>query len=379
MLRGSVKNFPAEAHRFFSFFFFYIKKKTLGFSRGFEQSKNLLVKFFMIKRGRYSRPFLHITTMVVLGIGMLVAPLLADTYPVFSSQASSVLSAEVSPVPQSVNVDQDVFQTQVSAKPRDAIITYTVEKGDTVSAIARKFSTPDNPISTDTIRWANDIQDDNIAVGDQLKILPVSGVAHKVESGDSVYSIADKYKVNAQNIVEYPFNDFANPETFSLIIGEIIIVPGGVPPEDQSNYKNAEPAPFIAQSSGSMPVLSGGWSWPVGDSIITQYASWYHMALDIAGPIGTPVYAAHSGTVERVSVGTWDDGYGTNVWVNDGDGIETHYAHLNSVNVSVGQQVTGGQSVVGFRGNTGRSTGPHTHFEIRVNGTLVNPLVYVHP
>src|SRR6267154_6619941 len=103
------------------------------------------------------------------------------------------------------------------------------------------------------------------------------------------------------------------------------------------------------------------------------------MALDIAGPIGSAVYAAHSGTVDSVSVGTFDTGYGNNVWIDDGDGIRTHYAHLNSVNVSAGQRVTGGQSVIGFRGNTGRSTGPHTHFEVEVNGSLINPLTYVSP
>jgi len=80
-----------------------------------------------------------------------------------------------------------------------------------------------------------------------------------------------------------------------------------------------------------------------------------------------------------VIVGVWDGGYGNSVWVNDGDGIKTHYAHLSGTNVSAGQSVVGGQTIVGFRGNTGRSTGSHTHFEIQVNGVLVNPLNYVRP
>ena len=206
--------------------------------------------------------------------------------------------------------------------------------------------------------------------------MPVTGVAHKVQPGDTIYTIADKYKTNAQGIVDFPFNTFADPETFAMVAGQMIIVPGGVVPAAQTEYVPQQEDVHLA--TGPMPVSVSGWYFPVA-GLITQYPSWYHMALDIAGPIGEPVYAAHSGTVQRVSLGTYDGGYGNNVWINDGDGIRTHYAHLNAANVSAGQAVVGGQTIIGFRGNTGRSTGPHTHFEIEVNGALINPLNYVHP
>jgi murein DD-endopeptidase MepM/ murein hydrolase activator NlpD len=365
-----VKNHTGELKGFLDFLFFYTKRKLVNFSVRFEKNKNKLVKFFLMKRGRYNRPFLHLTTMGVLGIGVLIAPFLADTFPIFASQKDTLTLAASSAEKQSVLVGDEVFQTQVSSKPRDKVTNYQVERGDNLATIAKKFG-----ISEDTIRWQNNLKDDTLSVGDTLQILPVTGVAHKVEAGETVYTIAKKYNTDPQKIVDFPFNEFAgNGEDFALVTGEVLYVPDGVPPDQQATAPKQE----VQVASGPVAVATGGWYFPV-QGIITQYPSWYHMALDIAGSIGTSVYAAHSGTVDRVSVGTYDTGYGNNVWIDDGDGIRTHYAHLNSVNVSVGQRVTGGSSVIGFRGNTGNSTGPHTHFEIQVNGTLINPLTYVNP
>jgi len=359
-----------EAKEFFEFLFFYVKKKLINFSVRFEKNKNKLVKFFLMKRGRYNRPFLHLTTMGVLGIGVLVAPFLANTYPIFGAQTTNLALASSDAAKQSALSEGDVFQTNISQKPRDKVLTYTIERGDTLATIAQKFG-----ISEDTIRWENNLTTDSLSIGDTLQILPVSGIAYKVEAGDTIYTIAKKFNVDAQKIADYPFNEFSGDgTTFGLVTGEVLIVPDGVDPSAQSTY--VQPEVQVAQ--GPVAVATGGWYFPV-QGIITQYPIWYHMALDIAGPIGTPVYAAHSGTVDYVSVGTYDTGYGNNVWVNDGDGIRTHYAHLNSVAVSVGDHAIGGQTVVGYRGNTGHSTGPHTHFEVQVNGVLVNPLTYVSP
>ncbi len=342
----------------------------MRFSVRFEKNKNYLVKFFIMKRGRYNRPFLHLATMGVLAVGILIAPYLTDTYPIFAAK-SPVFAQQSDEVSQStIEVGQEVFETERSQKPRDKIITYSVEKGDTIVTIAKKFD-----ISADTIKWENDIDGIEIlSIGQELKILPVTGVAHKVAPQETIYSISEKYKTNAQGIADFPFNTFADPETFAMVAGQIVIVPGGVPPSDQPQYIKKQPV-YVA--SGPMPVSTGGWYFPVTGGV-SQYPAWYHMAVDVSGPIGTPVYAAHSGTVEQV-IGGWDGGFGNNVWINNGDGIKTHYAHLSGSNVSAGQSVVGGQTVIGWRGNSGRSTGPHTHFEIQVNGVLVNPLNYVHP
>lgn len=368
---SSPSQFKRNITDFFEFFFYYIKKKILDFSVFFERNKNRLVKVFLMKRGRYNRPFLHLTTIGFLAAGVLIAPFLSDTYPIFAPQAAALDLASPSSTKQSVLTGEEVFQTQVSEKPRDKIIDYTVEKGDTVSTIAQKFSKKDNPISEDTIRWANGLNSDSLNIGDTLKILPVTGIAHKVEPGDTVYSIAKKYNTDAQKIVDFTFNEFANAETFTLVSGQMLIVPDGIKPSAQPFIK---PQVYIAQ--GPIPVASGGFTFPLRGGI-SQYYTGYHPGIDITAPIGTPIVSAHSGTVTQVSVGTYDGGYGTNVYVSNGAGIVSHYAHMSGINVSVGQQVVGGSSVVGWVGMTGRTTGPHVHFEIRSGGATVNPLGYV--
>ncbi len=359
-----LSKFFSELSLFLNFFYSYIKKKVLSLSFYFEKNKNILVKLFTIKRGRYNRSFLHFAVMVVLGVGVLLAPFLASTYPVLSSKAASNL--DFPSQSQSIIVGEDVLKTDISQKPRDKIINYTVERGDTISTIANKFG-----ISEKTVKWANDLTNDNITVGDELKILPVTGISYKVAKGDTVYSIAKTFDTDPQKIVDFPFNDFANPETFSLVEGQILIVPDGIKPSEQPFIKQQI---FIAQ--GPVSISSAGFTWPV-HGVISQFASWYHMALDIESPVGTPIVSAQSGTVAKVITGTWDGGYGNNVYISDGSGYETHYAHMSAANVSVGDKVTAGKTVIGWVGLTGRTTGSHVHFEVIKNGTLVNPLPYL--
>lgn len=350
---------------FFDFLYFYLKKKTLFFFTFLENIKNILVKFFMMKRGRYNRPFLHIATLGLLAVGVLIAPFIADTYPIFANSSTVQHLPSPGNQDQSISVDNDIFKTE-SLKIRTAIVTYTVEPGDTISTIAKKFE-----ITINTIKWENDLTGDDLSVGQSIRILPVTGISYKVVSGDTVYTIAKKFDTNAQKIVDWPFNNFANPETFSLVTGQMLLVPDGIKPSEQ---------PFIKQevyyAQGPVSVSGGGFTWPT-NGLITQFASWYHMALDIAAPVGTPIYAAHNGTVTIVQVGGWNYGFGTNVYIDKGDGIVSHYAHMMAVNVGIGQQVIGGKTIVGWIGMTGNTTGPHVHFEIMKNNVKVNPLPYL--
>jgi murein DD-endopeptidase MepM/ murein hydrolase activator NlpD len=98
-----------------------------------------------------------------------------------------------------------------------------------------------------------------------------------------------------------------------------------------------------------------------------------HEGIDIAVPTGTPVVAAASGTV---IVAGWLGGYGNLVVVDHGNGIATAYGHNTSVTVGVGQAVAQGQ-LIAYAGSTGHSTGPHVHFEVRVNGAAVDPFGYL--
>lgn len=337
------------------------------FSNIFEKNKNTVVKSILIKRGKRNRFFLHVAAMAVLSFGVLISPFITDQNPFSKDKNLLSFAQDISEEKQSL-APQDVFHTQLSDKPRSEIITYTVQKGDTLSGIAKKFA-----ISEDTVRWQNDLNNDDITVGDTLLILPVSGVAHKVASGDTIYTIAKKYSSNAQAIVDFPFNDFADPQTFSLVIGQTLIVPEGVPPRSAPTYIARRT--FIP--SGSVSVSGAGFTWPI-QGTMNQYYSWYHQGIDIGAPIGTPIVAASSGTVSYAVAGGWNYGYGTHVIVSGNNGYQTLYAHMSALNVSSGQSVVAGSTVVGWVGLTGRTTGAHLHFEVRSGGTFYDPLSFLH-
>ncbi|KKS85135.1 MAG: Peptidase M23 [Candidatus Gottesmanbacteria bacterium GW2011_GWA1_43_11] len=106
--------------------------------------------------------------------------------------------------------------------PREKIVSYMVKEGDTPFSIAETFD-----ISVDSVKWANNLTSDVILPGQNLQILPVTGIAHKVVNGDSVEDLALKYHTTPQKIIDYPFNKFADLETHSLVEGEVLIIPGG--------------------------------------------------------------------------------------------------------------------------------------------------------
>ena len=190
--------------------------------------------------------------------------------------------------------------------------------------------------------------------------------------GETIYSIAKKYKAEAQAIVDFPFNAFADNETFALAVGQELIVPDGEKP----NEVRWSPTANVARRTPDAGAVSatGQFAWPIG-GVITQRFSWYHKGVDIATAHGTPVFAADSG---EVIVAGWPDngGYGNRVMIDHKNGYVTLYGHLSRVDVTVGQSVRRGDKV-GLEGNTGRSTGPHLHFEVRKGGVFVNPLEYL--
>ncbi len=132
------------------------------------------------------------------------------------------------------------------------------------------------------------------------------------------------------------------------------------------------------------PTATGSWTWPTPScKIITSRYGYrnislygytrFHAGVDIGASMGSPIVAADGGTV---ILSRYDNsGYGSYVMINHGNGKTTLYAHMSARAVSVGQSVTKGQ-VIGYVGSTGNSTGPHLHFEIRINGGTVNPLQY---
>lgn len=240
---------------------------------------------------------------------------------------------------------------QVSNKSGNVSL-YTVREGDSISLIAQMFN-----VSSNTIVWANDIKNNTIKPGDTLIILPVSGVRHKVKAGDTIETIAKKYNGDADKIRDS--NDIAPGEI--LVVGTYITIPNGEvratvtsKPRNTSTSGASDDGYFIRPLAG---VRGKDW-WR------TQGIHGYD-AVDLAAPEGTPVRAAASGTVKTAKADSaWNSGYGNYVIIKHPNGTQTLYAHFGAVLVGTGQQVVQGQTI-GYIGLTGKTTGPHVHFEVR--------------
>jgi murein DD-endopeptidase MepM/ murein hydrolase activator NlpD len=328
----------------------------------FGKGKNFAVTSLYTQRGKMAKRLMHSGMAGIAAFGVMVAPIVAEEFP-----GSSLDPWEATSPSQVLSATDSQFTETILAEHehRDRMVEYEVKEGDTVSTISEKFG-----VSVDTIRWQNDLASrDSIKIGQVLEILPLTGVSHKVVKGDTVYSIAKKYDVDPQGIVNYPFNTFVNDETFELAIGQTIIVPDGVKPEEIP----WSPVARVRQTTpnAGTVVAAGSYVWPTQGSISQSYA-WYHKGLDIANRAAPAVVAADAG---RVVVAGWIDnyGYGNRVVIDHGNGTKTRYAHLSQIYVSVGQTVNRGDAI-GKMGSTGRSTGTHLHFEIIQNGANINPL-----
>lgn len=253
-------------------------------------------------------------------------------------------------------------------------IVYEVKSGDTLSEIASKFE-----IKTKTISDNNEIANlNNLKPGTKLTILPVNGVLHTVKKGETAESVAKTYKVQKDKIIAQ--NKLADG---NLKEGSTVIVPGGekiIPRYIASratasdDYRGAGYGTLDATYSGN---VSGNLIKPASGQI-TQYYRRGHYAIDIGNRNKGPILAAANGVVTK-SQGGYNGGYGNMVIIDHGNGRQTLYAHNSVLYVKVGDKVTQGQTIA-WMGNTGRvygATGIHLHFELRVNGTKVNPLLYI--
>lgn len=354
--------FWQEIKEFLLFFKNYLQNRLFNFGNKFETAKDVVVAFLLAKRGRYSSSFLNTSFFILVAAAIIGGPTIAENNPFVNSfeQNSNLYQAGV----VSYNPYENSLSTVISAKPRDKIIEYEVLGGDNLASISKKFD-----LSIDTIKWANNLKSDTIKPGQILKIPPITGVVHKVASGDNIYTIAKKYKTDAQNIVNFPFNDFADLDTFVLTPGQVLYVPDGVIEEEKPKFA---PAPYLTQIQAGVKG-SSNFIWPTSGGI-TQYPVWYHMALDIANSSMPPILASDTGTV--IYAGCVRYGYGCSIIIDHANGYKTLYAHLSSIGVSPGQAVGQGQQI-GVMGLTGRSTGTHLHFEVRSGDTLLNPLNFL--
>lgn len=330
---------------------------------------------------------------IVLGTSATAEEIVApDNESIYNSQTIPLLDSSVNPDFKNIDdqegvvVQDDSFiysnnflgTTDIKyekSSVSDKIIVYTVESGDTLSGIAETFD-----VSQNTIRWENNLSGQTISVGQKLNILPVTGVKHIVKKGDTVSKIAEKYEAEIEDMLI--FNGISRED--GLKQGDILFVPNGIIKPVVVNKKPSSGSSKGSSVSSNTKAPSGYYIRPASGIITSPYGprkGGFHYGVDIGNKRGTPIIAAASGIVTKV-VSSCSEGrsscggrYGNYVVIDHPNGTSTMYAHLNSVSVSVGTTVSQGQKI-GTLGNTGRSTGPHLHFEVRnANGSTMRPPV----
>jgi len=264
---------------------------------------------------------------------------------------------------------------------RQSAVEYEITPGDSLFRIAEEYE-----VKPESIMYANyDVLQDNphmISVGITLKIPPMDGIWYEWKEGDKLEEVAASYKANVEDILMYPGNDLdiTNPV---IEPGTYIMIPGGtrelkpwvVPVEAGDNagvtHKIDGPGscPITGGYNGSMPAI---WPTPYYGQLGAGNDYYEgHRAIDAMCYEGDSIFASGSGVV--IYAGPIGGGYGNMVAIEHiGTGYMTLYAHLSSIAVSCGSSVSGGQTI-GYCGSTGNSTGAHLHFEVRKDGSFVNP------
>jgi murein DD-endopeptidase MepM/ murein hydrolase activator NlpD len=287
---------------------------------------------------------------------------------------------------------------------RTRIVEYTVKAGDSVSTLASRFQ-----LNEATIRQANGLMPDSkLKAGKTLTILPVNGVLHKLGRGETAFELAYRYGVSVAKLQEAN----RNISLEHLQIGQTLVIPGvsaakeraqpavvrrhasepvrvaaletrrsdraGRRPDRGSRSERRTP---VSRSLGAgereRPAVAAGRMLVPNGGYVSSGFGWrghgFHSGLDIANDPGTTIRAARDGVVVSAD---YDGAYGNAVVISHGNGLATRYAHCSRLLVSPGQRVEAGQPI-GAVGTTGRATGPHVHFEVRVNGSAVDPRGYL--
>lgn len=285
------------------------------------------------------------------------------------------------------------LHTIIPSRPRQEIVQYTVQIGDTLFGIAEKYG-----LKPQTVIWGNygTLLDNphNLSPGQVLNILPVDGTFYEWQNGDGLNGVARFFGVAPEVIVNYPANEL-DPETIgdytapNIKAGTYLIIPGGkrdfvswsaplgVTRENPSSAQVLGPGYCDPVSGGA--VGYGTFVWPTNDHFRSGFdysPDTNHWGVDLSGNEGEGVYAADAGVV--VYAGWNNHGYGNMIMIDHGSGFQTLYAHLSALYRFCGQSVGQGEGI-GAVGNTGNSSGSHLHFEIRTPTYFVNPWDYLPP
>ena len=342
--------------------------------------------------------------LLVLGVIWLMRTFYADTLLGNEPQAAlavkptSTPAATLGELPQApldfpVGIRREAdLHTIIPDRPREDIVLYDVQAGDTIIGIAQKFG-----LNPKTILWGNyyTLKDvpENLRPGQKLNILPLDGTYYQWQPGDGLNGVAKFFGVKPEDIINFPANnlsmetigDYTNP---NIKVGKWLIVPGGSRPfvSWSAPLGVTRTNPGIARVLGpgacgtimEGAVGTGTFIWPSSKHYLSGYDySEIHRAIDIAGTLGEPVWASDAGVIVYAGWNDW--GYGNMVMVDHGNGWQTLYAHLSGINVVCGQSVGQGD-IIGALGSTGNSSGPHLHFEMMNNSAgKVNPHDFLPP
>lgn len=267
---------------------------------------------------------------------------------------------------------------------RTEVVAYTVQDGDTLWSIANRYK-----VSVSTLLWANNLTVKSvIKPGSDLQIPPVDGVIYTVKKGDTLGGIAKTYQADSEKILA--FNNLTSPDDLS--VGSKLVLPGGEPPAPVPTRTAPAtsiftPTPTTPAVTGTAPAVSADTSQNTKGSAAGK-GTWvwptdWRVITQYYGWKHTGVdidgdYTTNSYAAADgiVIYSGWRNGYGYTVEVDHGNGLVTRYAHHSKLYVKVGDVVTAGQALA-QTGTTGNSTGTHLHFEVIKNGKFQNPLDYV--
>jgi murein DD-endopeptidase MepM/ murein hydrolase activator NlpD len=279
------------------------------------------------------------------------------------------------------------LHTTLPNRARFEITQYEVQKGDSIFGIAEKFG-----LKPQTLLWGNfdTLADDphRLQPGQMLNILPVNGVLYEWHAGDGLNGVANFFGVTPEVILDWPGNNLARETVGDLsapniAVGTKLLIPGGERPFISwsapliSRKDPAKAKIFGAGFCGTVVdgyVGAGTFVWPSSETYLSGYdytPGTNHWGIDIAGAMGNPIYATDSGVVVYAGWNDW--GYGNVIVIDHGNGWQSLYSHLSELYVGCGASVSQGATIAGM-GSTGRSSGPHLHFELmNASGVRVNP------
>jgi murein DD-endopeptidase MepM/ murein hydrolase activator NlpD len=312
-------------------------------------------------------------------------------------QISTLADMALDATPQNILIRQADAYTVYDGAERTGIVFYTVQRGDHLRDIAAYFG-----LQMETIIWSNErFYVNAMRPGMELTILPTDGALHYMIEPITIQALADQYQVDPYAIIDSDFNQLKDATPNSVLpVGLAVVIPDGIGSQEPIYWEpsggvssDSKPQGSFGATSiyeghakfgdgqsgscGTQPIYGGTMPsvGPVSGYVVTQDFGWSHGGIDLSVPEGTPVKAVGGGTI--IFAGWSDWGYGYSIVIAHGP-VMSLYAHLNGVAwVWCGMQVEAGQHIANS-GNTGRSSGPHLHFEIRnAAGVPQNPRDYL--